>query len=82
MTINLSKMYDTSTVNNFFEMVSTTFCLFSHPYAAELAEVKRLCQKNAFEMNKLKQKMEESQTSLVKVCSCLVVSCSENVIIC
>ena len=44
-----------------------------HPHVAELAEVKRWYQEKVFEMSKLKQKPEESQTSLDKVCSLLAV---------
>ena len=50
------------------------YCLITiHPLVAELAEVKRLYQGKLFEMSKLKQKLEESQTSLNKVCSLLAV---------
>ena len=46
------------------------YCLSPiHPHVAELAEVKRLYQGKVFQMSKLKQKLEESQTSLDKVCS-------------
>ena len=44
--------------------------LYSHPHAAaqsELAEMKQLYQAQVIENEKLKQKLEESQTSLVKV---------------
>ena len=46
--------------------------LLSHtdPHVAELAETKRLYQGKVFEMDKLKQKLEESQESVVKVCIC------------
>ena len=50
------------------------YCLsLIHLHVAELAEVKRLCQGTVSEMNKLKQKLEESQTSLDQVCSLLAV---------
>ena len=44
-----------------------------YPHVAELVEVKRLHEGKVFEIRKLKQKMEESQTSLDKVCSSLAV---------
>ena len=44
-----------------------------HSHVAELAEVKRLYQGKVSEMSKLKQKLEDSQTSLNKVCSLLAV---------
>ena len=50
-------------------MVNTNFYLCSHPH---IAEVKRLYQEKVYELNKLKEKLEESQASLVKVCSSLV----------
>ena len=50
-------------------------CIYSNPLAAahfELAELKQVYQAQALEKGKLKQKlMEETSTSLVKVCSWL-----------
>ena len=43
-----------------------------HSHVAELAEMKRLYQGKVSEISELKQKLEESQTSLNKVCSLLV----------
>ena len=52
----------------------THYCLSPiHSHVAELAEVKRLYQGKVFEMSKLKQNSEDSQTSLDKVCSLLAV---------
>ena len=51
------------------------YCLSRiHPHVAELAEVKRLYQGKVPEMSKLKQKLDDSQTSLNNVC-CSFASC-------
>ena len=52
------------------------YCLLlfhAHPHVAELAEVNRMYERKDFEVDKLKQNAEESQTSVAKVCSLLVV---------
>ena len=60
----------------FLETIIIACCyLYSHSHAAaqsELVEVKQLYQAQVIEMEKLKQKLEESQTSLVKVCLLLL----------
>ena len=51
-------------------------CFSSHPHAAarsERAGIKGLYQAQVFEKSKLKQKLEESQASIVKVCSLLII---------
>ena len=57
-------------------MLSGRYCLLlsnCHPHVAELAKVKRMYEEEVFEMDKLKQKLKESQTTVAKVCSLLVV---------
>ena len=55
----------TSQQTAFFAMVGIILS-HSHPHVAELGAVKE-------EMDKMKQKMESSQTSVAKVCSLLAV---------
>ena len=45
----------------------------SHAHVAELAAVKRMYERKVVEMDKQEQKVEESQTSVAKVGSLLVV---------
>ena len=46
----------------------------SHPFVAKLAGVKRMYEGKVFEMGKRKKrKLEETQLSVAKVCSLLVV---------
>ena len=71
-------MYDILTENiQFLEMISIACSpLYSHPHTAslsDLAEEKQLYQAQILEKEKLKQKLEESQTSSVKVGSLLVI---------
>ena len=69
-------MYDILTDNvQFLELISNASSyLHSHPHVAaqsELAEIKQVNQAQLLEKEKLKQRLEQSETSLVKVCSLL-----------
>ena len=52
------------------------FCLLPSdppPHIVDLTEVMRMYEGKVFELDKLKQKLEESETSVAKVCSLLIV---------